>query len=75
MFGDFHPAGRSPFVTSTTHHIRQPHDPQHLGVVVILMGLALMGMLSFMQRTKAPSFTPRTGLAGAPLLGLGFGLG
>ena len=44
-----------------------------LGVLVILMGLALMGMLTFLQRTTTPSFTPRTGLAGAPLLGLGFG--
>ena len=38
-----------------------------LGVLVILMGLALMGMFTFLQRTTTPSFTPRTGLAGAPL--------
>ena len=37
-----------------------------LGVLVILMGLALMGMLTFLQRTTTPSFTPRTGLAGQP---------
>lgn len=45
------------------------------GVLVILMGLVFIGQFSFLQRTIKPSWTVATGMAGAPLLGLVFGLG
>jgi cytochrome c-type biogenesis protein len=48
---------------------------QVLGVVVILMGLVFVGRFTFMQRTIKPGWTPATGLVGAPLLGIVFGLG
>jgi cytochrome c-type biogenesis protein len=46
-----------------------------LGVVVILMGLVFVGQFSFLQRTIKPSWRPATGLIGAPVLGIVFGLG
>ena len=46
-----------------------------LGVVVILMGLAFMGGISFLQRERRLHVSPRAGLWGAPLLGIVFGLG
>lgn len=46
-----------------------------LGVVVILMGLALLGMIPWLQQTRKISVGRRTGLAGAPVLGVVFGLG
>lgn len=46
-----------------------------LGVVVILMGLVFIGQFSFLQRTIKPTWRPATGLIGAPLLGIVFGLG
>ncbi|SEH60105.1 MULTISPECIES: cytochrome c biogenesis protein CcdA [unclassified Leifsonia] len=46
-----------------------------LGVLVIVMGLVFIGQFSFLQRTIKPSWRPATGLIGAPLLGIVFGLG
>lgn len=46
-----------------------------LGVVVILMGLSFMGVVPWFQREARFHVTPRTGLWGAPLLGVVFGLG
>ncbi|WP_438856050.1 cytochrome c biogenesis CcdA family protein [Agromyces sp. M3QZ16-3] len=46
-----------------------------LGVVLIVMGLVFIGQFTFLQRTFKPSWRPATGLAGAPLLGIVFGLG
>ena len=46
-----------------------------LGVLVILMGLVFIGQFSFLQRTIKPTLRPATGLIGAPLLGIVFGLG
>ncbi|MGY1641170.1 cytochrome c biogenesis CcdA family protein [Geodermatophilus sp. SYSU D00703] len=45
------------------------------GVVTIVMGLAFLGWLPFLQRTARLSARPVAGLAGAPLLGVVFGLG
>ncbi|MCO4254516.1 cytochrome c biogenesis CcdA family protein [Pseudarthrobacter cellobiosi] len=46
-----------------------------MGIVVILMGLALLGLVPWLQQTRKISLGRRTGLAGAPLLGVVFGLG
>ncbi|CVN70906.1 Cytochrome c biogenesis protein, transmembrane region [Micrococcus luteus] len=46
-----------------------------LGAVVILMGLAFVGVFRRAQRTIRPRFRARLGLAGAPLLGLALGIG
>lgn len=46
-----------------------------LGVGVVLMGLAFVGYLPFLQRDLRPHITPRAGVWGAPLLGVVFGLG
>jgi cytochrome c-type biogenesis protein len=51
---------------------------QVLGVVTILLGLLFAGALdrfSFAGRMVKPSARPQAGLAGAPLLGVMFGLG
>lgn len=45
------------------------------GVIVILMGLVFIGQFTFLQRTARPGWRVATGLAGAPFLGLVFGLG
>ena len=45
------------------------------GVLVISLGLVFIGQFTFLQRTIKPGWAPRTGLAGAPLLGIVFGLG
>jgi len=46
-----------------------------LGVVVILMGLAFLGFVPFLQNERRLHLAPRAGLWGAPLLGITFGLG
>lgn len=46
-----------------------------LGVVVILMGLAFMGAMPFLQNERRFHVSPKAGLAGAPVLGIVFGLG
>lgn len=45
------------------------------GVVTIVVGLAFLGWLPVLQRTKRITARPVAGLAGAPLLGFVFGLG
>jgi cytochrome c-type biogenesis protein len=46
-----------------------------LGVVVVVVGLAFLGRIPLLQRTRRLSLRPAAGLAGAPLLGVVFGLG
>lgn len=46
-----------------------------LGVVVILMGLAFLGRVPFLQRQRRLPVSPRAGMWGAPVLGVVFGLG
>lgn len=43
-----------------------------MGAVVIVMGLVFMGAFSRMQQTRRLRFSPKVGLAGAPLLGIVF---
>jgi cytochrome c-type biogenesis protein len=45
------------------------------GVIVIVLGLAFIGQFTFLQRTIKPSWQPRAGLLGAPLLGIVFAIG
>lgn len=45
------------------------------GAVIILLGFVFIGQVSFLQRTIKPSWQPRTGLLGAPVLGIVFALG
>ena len=46
-----------------------------LGVVVIAMGLAFMGAIPFLQQDRRVHVRATTGLWGAPVLGVVFGLG
>jgi cytochrome c-type biogenesis protein len=46
-----------------------------LGVLLIVMGLAFMGLIPALQRERRMHMIPKWGVAGAPLLGLLFGLG
>ena len=46
-----------------------------LGVVVIIMGFVFIGRFGMFQRTSKLNLSPATGLAGAPILGIVFGLG
>ena len=46
-----------------------------VGGLVIVMGLVFIGQFGFMQRTVKPQWKVATGLGGAPLLGVVFGLG
>lgn len=46
-----------------------------LGLVVVLMGLAFIGWVPFLQRERRIHVSPRSGLWGAPVLGVVFGLG
>jgi cytochrome c-type biogenesis protein len=51
---------------------------QVLGVLVIVLGLMFMGVLEripLLARTLRPSWRPKAGLAGAPLVGVLFGIG
>jgi len=44
-------------------------------VLVVLMGLVFVGQVGPLQRVVRPSWTPRVGTVGAPVLGVVFGLG
>ncbi|MGF3056059.1 cytochrome c biogenesis CcdA family protein [Microbacterium sp. YY-01] len=46
-----------------------------LGAVIIVMGLAFIGLFGFAQRTIRWNASGRTGLAGAALLGVALGIG
>jgi cytochrome c-type biogenesis protein len=46
-----------------------------LGVVVVLMGVAFLGFVPFLQRDTRLHVSPSAGLWGAPVLGVVFGLG
>ena len=46
-----------------------------LGAITIVLGLAFMGFVPGLQRTVKSSRLPAAGVAGAPLLGMLFGLG
>ena len=46
-----------------------------LGVLVVVMGLAFLGAFPRLQRERRLRMRPAAGLAGAPLLGMVFGLG
>lgn len=46
-----------------------------MGIFVVLMGLAFMGAVPFLQNTRRLNVSPRAGLVGAPILGVAFGIG
>lgn len=46
-----------------------------LGALTVVLGLAFLGAVPFLQTERRPHLAPRAGLWGAPLLGVAFGLG
>ena len=46
-----------------------------LGIGVIVMGLAFLGLVPFLERDSRRVLAPRAGLWGAPVLGVTFGIG
>jgi len=46
-----------------------------LGALVVIFGFAMIGQFGFLQRTVKIPFSPKVGLAGAPLLGVIFAVG
>jgi cytochrome c-type biogenesis protein len=54
---------------------RNPWIQAILGVLVIILGLAMIGQFGFLQRTLKFPVSPNQGLWGAPLLGVVFALG
>jgi cytochrome c-type biogenesis protein len=46
-----------------------------LGALVVVLGLAMMGQFGWLQRTMKLKYSPKLGLAGAPLLGVVFAIG
>ena len=45
------------------------------GVLIILLGFVFIGQVTFLQRQFKPTWRPRAGLAGAPILGAVFAIG
>ena len=43
--------------------------------MIVVLGLAFIGQVTFLQRQLKPTRRPRAGLAGAPLLGAVFAIG
>lgn len=62
------------FIGSWLKHAQDPIT-RVLGVVLIVMGLVFVGRMRAMQRAVKPTWQPKAGLWGAPVLGLVFGLG
>jgi cytochrome c-type biogenesis protein len=48
---------------------------QVLGGLIVVLGLVMMGQFAWLQRSIKPSWSPRAGLIGAPILGIAFALG
>ncbi|RMI13157.1 cytochrome c biogenesis CcdA family protein [Cellulomonas triticagri] len=46
-----------------------------LGLLTVVMGLAFLGLVPFLQQDRRTVLAPRAGLWGAPVLGVTFGIG